>query len=660
MRVQDMLKPFLILLTLGIGSHMIAQTPPPAAANLSTTQSSQKSGQTQLQFLAAYNWFNTTGFEGGAAQYTDLHNSFGGTLGFTYFSAPRDLKWALSANFITKNDYRYKTRLSWGNLLTVTASANSLISHPTALPFGTDLTFDLNISQDLPNNQLFTKQRTWGRVRADLHIPHTPLTVFVRAENQAQRGFIPSRYFDMSSTTTCGVACHETERGRSINYTTQTRGAGITLKTAKVMVTYEHDDTDAGSHFPAPYDYFGRVAPSPPDDLLPPGVSATPAGYYQHDLMPAHQDHVDMLSAHIAFSPETTLDANITRGRLNDVTAGNSATFTNAHALFHTDITNKLWGEVEYRQDNTLNDFQQPVYPAYPNADFRRFTGTLRAGYRLTPRWTVEGYYERRRTSRSNSDLFPQIYSPDNADVLTLVGLTKTNVLGAKAEYHHSIWNLKGGYEWLSTTAPGYLTKPGLANRLYFDLNVMPSSHYFLANQASILWQRHFNGIQRRNNLFWDNLSFAILPTSTFHVTLAYGYQKEDLRTDLIYGTDPFYEEGLVPYSAVVQSYSATATYDIERRMNLKVRAGHVSASGGWTPSLPSQASMPYYPSVYFGSAYYNVDIPQDYADASLNYTFMKHLRTGFTLGYNSYSNKILPMYSGILRTAAVYIGGTW
>ncbi len=648
---------FLMVLVVGVAVYAQATSSTlNATTNDTKSKADQSSTFTTLAFLPQYTWQSTTGNAMRVAQYNDLRNSAGGIFTFNLFNKPKGVSWTFRSNVLTKDDYRLNSTLRLGEFITLKLDSRSLIHHQDKLLYGQDLTPDILVTDTLPATRIIGIQKTNTRINLRVRVPRTPITFFVKAGNQATRGTVPSRYYDMSSTTTCGESCHLHSGKRLVNYTYQTRGFGLTFRTKKVSVTYEHDISNSGNHLPAYTNYFGAVTSSPPDDLLPAGVPNTPAGYYAHDLMPGHRTTSDSVSIFTRFTSAMILNINATKGRTRDTTTDNAQNFLNANATFNINFTRKWWGRMSYHQHYALNDFWPSAYPLFPNVSYRSNWGDVRLGYRLNRHWNFQGYYKRNNMKRSNTELFPQFYSPDNLDRLHVVGTTFTNTLGTAATFRSTFWNLRSGYEWSSTRGPGYITSPGLSNRFYVDATYTPNVRFCVMNYASMTWLRQFPAVQRRNNLFTDTLSFMARPVQTWTLTLGCAYEKTSLHTDLIYGTDPWYVENLVPYSAATKNVTLTSNYKLTDRLSWNLSGGKTDTQGGFATREPN----PFIAMVQFASSFSHVDIPQNYVRTSLTYNLMGNCEMGCRFQYSRYKDYVHPEFSGIFRIASVFIGRRW
>lgn len=623
--------------------------------DMSTVAAASPTTYVTVSLEPSHTAISTTGNPGRVDQYEDIQSSFGGSFGLDLTRPADGLKWTSGGEIRTKDDYHFDSTLHWGQLVTLTVDSRSFVHHPDKLLYGTNLSDDIIVSDTLAPTQVNTLLRTMTRLDFKVRLPSTPLTVFFKLNNTAQRGDVPSRYFDMSSTPTCGENCHLASGRRTINYTNQTRGFGAEYRTKDLSVTYEHDQSLSGSHRPQPLDYFGAVT-AIPDDPLPAGVPNTAPGYYEHDILASHHVTSDTASLFARLVDKATLNAGVTKGRNEDTTTGNSASVLSANAAFRVTFSPRWYGNLSYRQDYFLNDFTPEPYTLFPNASVRRLEGALRLGYRLSPSWDLEAYVKEGEVRRSESDLFPQFYSPDNADPLHVVPRTLTNTAGLSAVHRGAPWEVRSGYEWARTRDPGYVTTPGLANRLYLDVSWMPSGRVSMTNDASMIWQRQFPGVDRRGNLFDDTLSFSINPVTSWTTTLALAYQEDALRTDLTYGTDPVYTESLVPYDATAKSASLTSRLQVTDRLRWSLSGNYTSSRSEFRPSEPND----FLPIVAWASAFSRVDIPTEGAQTEVSWTWPGDLTTAIQGRFTRYRDEVHPELSGIDRAVSVFVRKRW
>ena len=77
------------------------------------------------------------------------------------------------------------------------------------------------------------------------------------------------------------------------------------------------------------------------------------------------------------------------------------------------------------------------------------------------------------------------------------------------------------------------------------DFSVLRQSDYLTALQQPF---------SRWNRLYLNTTTVTLRPVNDWSLGLGYGYYQNNLRSDLMYGTDPFYAESLVPFKAINQS----------------------------------------------------------------------------------------------------------
>jgi long-subunit fatty acid transport protein len=176
-------------------------------------------------------------------------------------------------------------------------------------------------------------------------------------------------------------------------------------------------------------------------------------------------------------------------------------TFTrNPQNIFDTDETlswvpvNRLRLTAHYHQDNLINGFT-PYYSLYGDVSYHEHHEGVRLEYELPHDFDAEVYYKRSGITRSNSFLWPQEYSIDNTDLLTVMPSSFSNTTGLALRYHNQDhWSARAGYEWTGTHDPGYL--------------IVPQS------------------IPRRDRFYYETLSgtFPVLPD--WNLGLGYSYQQ--------------------------------------------------------------------------------------------------------------------------------------
>jgi len=568
----------------------------------------------------------------------------------------RETSWKSRANFLSRDEYDIGSQIRLGKYLSLSVDARSLVRHLDNVPFGVNLSPDDLVRSDaLPQGALFGIKRTMNNADFRVKVPQLPLKLFVKGGWQARRGHTQMQWYDMGGDVSCG-SCHSTAQFRTVNYTTRNVGVGAELTLGRASLTYEHDYRSFVDRLQNPLDSYGATLGSP-DDELPAGVSDTLQGYYIHNVYPRHRSFSDTLRLRLPLVYGQTFNGNVTNGWTRNVFTGNPQKFLNADATMNGKYgEGKFLTTLDYHQQNTLNEFT-PLYPLYANPSFHRYWLGSRLDYRASQQWRLEAHYRRTDVTRTNADLFPQFYSPDNADVRRVIPATFSNTVGFTASYRHSeLWDFRSGYEWVGTHAPGYVTDPGTAGRVFAEATVSPSSRISLTNDFSVLSQSKFADIQRHNRFILDTSYLTLKPLTDWSLGAGYSYYQNNLRTDLIYGTDPFYQESLVPYKALSQSYTVSSTYVFKKALAWEVDGGHVAARSDFRPSLANDS----FPIVFWASQFSRVSVPQASLSSALDYRFREGVNAGFRFQYGSYVDRVHPEQTGFLRTYVAFIGKNW
>jgi hypothetical protein len=338
----------------------------------------------------------------------------------------------------------------------------------------------------------------------------------------------------------------------------------------------------------------------------------------------------------------------------------------------------------------------------------------LRFGYELPKGFEVESYYRRSGTTRSNAFLWPQVYSFDNTDLLTVVPSTFSNTTGLALRYRDGgYWSARAGYEWTGTHNPGYLIVPQSNNRIFANVTVTPIQRLVLTNDTSIILQNAFPAIslvrsdgtglpgdfQRRDRFYTDTASATFRFVQGWNLGVGYSYQQNNLATYMGFQNDSaagyVIDEPTVPYKQIVQAYWGESTYTFKDRFGLDVRVTYNSARSGFRPDVnpadaaklgnlflmsqgASCASEPPPPNsppcfapglfrqalitnLQLGSTVVSqVIVPQWIGQSRAYYLFPHKFEGGVVFYYGSYRDYWNPNLNGVLRTFNVYIGRSW
>jgi hypothetical protein len=646
------------LLVAGLPSPSLAED---AASSASApTSSDQEKGTPETTYHLfvlplQYRFVSGSGFLGRVGEYDSLRDSVGGDLTYTVVDHARGVSWRNRADFLSRDEYNIKSQLRLGRYLTLSVDSRSFIRHLDNVPFGANVSpDDLIRTETIPEGALFGIKRTQNAVDLRLKVPQLPVTFFVKGGWQDRRGHAQMQYYDMGGDANCG-SCHSVSQFRTVNYTTRNIGFGADVKLGRVSLTYEHDFRSFVDRLQNPLDLYGATL-SLPDDELPAGVADTLPAYYAHNILPRHRTSSDTLRVRVPLPRSVSFNGSVTNGRTRNVFTGNPQNSLNADATLNWKCQDRLRSTLDYHQQNTLNEYT-PFYPLFANPSFHRYWLGERLEYRATSHWDVEAHYRRTNVTRTNADLFPQFYSPDNLDVRRVIPSTFSNTAGFSASYRQGeLWNFRSGYEWVGTHAPGYVTDPGSAGRVFTTITISPSPRFTLMDDFSVLSQSNFPDIQRHNRFVLNTSYVTLKPVTDWSLGAGYSYYQNNLRTDLIYGTDPFYQESLVPFKALTQSYSVSSTYVFKKKLAWEVDGGHVASRSDFRPSLAND----FFSVVAWASEFSRVAIPQASVSSSFDYRFGEGVNAGFRFQYGSYIDNVHPELSGRLHTYTAFLGKTW
>jgi hypothetical protein len=637
----------------------LAQNTDPAQATGSSSSAGAEAPETSYHLMVLpmqYRFVGTSGYPGRVAEYDSLRQSFGGDLTFTWVDETRHNSLRSRSNFLNQDEYDSNNQLRLGQWLTFSVDSRSFVRHLDNVPFGTNLSPDDTLRSDsIPQGALFGIKRTQTKLDLRLKPAHLPVTFFVKGGFQSRRGHTQMQWYDMGGDATCG-SCHSVSQFRTVNYTTRNVAGGFDLKVGHSTLTYEHSFRSFVDRLQNPLDPYGSTL-SLPDDELPAGVPDTVEGLYAHNILPTHRTSSDTLRLRVPFHHTVTFNGSATDGRTRNVFTGNPQNYFNVDATLTGQVGEKISGVIDFHQQNTLNEFT-PLYPLFANPSFHRQWLGVEIEYRASRGWNLEAHYRRTNVTRTNADLFPQFYSPDNLDVRRVIPNTFSNTAGFTASYRHGErWEARSGYEWVGTHAPGYVTDPGTAGRVFGTVTLTPIPRVSFTEDVSYLAQSKFPDIQRRNRLFLNTSYITLRPVADWSLAVGYAYYQNNLRTDLIYGTDPFYQESLVPFKSLSQSYTVSSTYIFKKKLAWQVDGGHVAST---SDLRPSSAANDFFPIVLWASEFSRVSVPQASLSSSLDYRFAAGTNAGFRFQYGSYIDQVHSEQTGFLRTYSLFVGKSW
>jgi hypothetical protein len=555
-----------------------------------------------------------------------------------------------------------------------------------------------------------------GDAYARVKVPKLPVHLFVKGDWQARSGLSQLSYLDENTTpavfvggvnTTCGAQCHHQSGGslnsqfQQVNYTTRDIGGGADVDLGPVRLTWEHKFSRFNDRLIFPTGVFtGPFTPEnegisvvnpPPSGPAPMDI---PAGNYFLNIPAPNQYSSDSLRLNWTASPRITFNGNVSYTRLRN-------TFTNyPQNSFDSDETlnwrplDRLRVTADYHQQNLINNFV-PYYSLYGNVSYHEHWEGLRLDYELPKGFDVEARYKRSGITRSNASLWPQVYSINNTDLLTVVPSSFSNTTGLALRYHdRGYWSARAGYEWTGTHDPGYLIVPQSNNRTFADIWFTPTQKLAFTNDTSIILQNAFPAIplpntpgnfQRRNRFYVDTASATLRFVPGWNLGLGYSYQQNNLTTYMAFQNDPgvgyVVDEPAVPYKQITQAYWGESTYTVKQRLGLNLRLTYNSSRSGMRPDVnPADAALlgnqslissgMFDPSGLFPSALGNLQfaatqiseviVPQWIGQSKVYYHFPNKFEGGLIVYYGSYRDQLNPNLNGVLRTFNVYVGRSW
>ena len=477
--------------------------------------------------------------------------------------------------------------------------------------------------------------------------------------------------------------------------TTRNITGGTDVDLGPVRVTWQHYFSSFNDRLVFPTGTYGPFTPAdeppPPPIPVPPAVTA---GNYFLDIPSPNEASSDTVNLTWIASPRVSFNGNASYTRSRNTLTNNPQNSFDADATFNWRPLDRLRVTGDYHQQNLINDFT-PFYGLYGNVSYRNHWEGVRLDYELPKGFDVEGHYRRTGITRSNAFLWPQAYSFDNTDLLTVVPSSFSNVAGLALRYHdRGPWSARAGYEWTATHDPGFLVVPQSNNRIFADVWITPAPWLVLSNDLNFILQNDFAAIplpnnpgnfQRRNHFYIETFGASLRPLPAWHLGLGYSYQQDNLTTYIAFQNDSgvgyVVDDPAVPYKQISQTYWGDTTYTVKQRLGLNLRLTYNSARSGMRPDInPADARYlgngslldqgVFDPSGLFPAALGNVQlgstqvseviVPQWIGQSKVYYLFPRKFEGGIVFYYSSYRDQLNPNLNGVLRTFNVYVGRSW
>jgi predicted CXXCH cytochrome family protein len=666
----------------------------------------------------SYRFVDQTGYGGRVGEYDTLRESAGADLATSFVSLPNHTTVVFHGTMLTPEDYQADSQVTFGKRAQIGFEDRGFVQQQDDYPFyafpvldvppGSTAPLDTTTNL-IPDHTTFDVERRLGNAYGRLKLPKLPVRLFVHGNWEAREGLSQLSYLDENTTpavyvdganTTCGAQCHETSRFQPLNYTTRSIGGGVEANIKGVVLRWEHEFSSFVDRLAFPLGTF--TGPFTPEDegfsiINPPPAGPAPldvpVGSYPIDITPRTQASTDRVQADWAPSPKFSFIGSVSYSRLRDMlTRYPQNAFGTDETLNWLPIS-RLRATLDYHQENLINGFT-PYYSLYGDVSYHNHWEGLRLDYELPKNLDLEAYYRRTGISRSNAFLWPQIYSIDNTDLLTVVPSSFSNTGGLALRYYDGgLWSGRAGYEWTGTHNPGYLIIPQSNNRVFTDLTLTPVRWLIFTNDTNITVQNAFPAIslpnqpgdsQRRNRFYFETLSATLPLLPAWNLNLGYSYQQNNLTTYMAFQNDNsvgyLLDEPAVPYKQIVQAYWGETTFAMKQRWGLNFGLTYNSARSGYRPDLnPNDAALlgnsglinsGAFDPTMFSAALQNlafsstqisqVLVPQWIGESKLYYIFPYKIEGGVVGYYGSYRDYWNPNLNGILRTFRIYLGRTW
>ena len=669
---------------------------------------------------ASYRFVDGSGFLGRVGEYDTLQQSAGADAVSTFVLPQNHLTIVSRGILVTADDYSAASQLTAGQRLQAGFDMRSFVQQQDNYPFYAGvMSSDLAPITDLiPAHETFGIKRRLGNAYARFEVPKLPVHLFVKGNWQARSGLSQFQHLDENVTPNCGELCHYTNQFQTVNYTTRNIAGGADVDLGPVRLTWQHEFSSFNDRLTFPFATFGPFTPA--DEPPPPPIPVPPAvapGNYFLDIPAPNQSSTDSLNLNWVASPQLTFNGHVSYSRLRDNLTQHPQNGFDSDETVNWRPVDRLRVTADYHQHNLLNSFT-PFFDLFGNVSYHNHWEGVRLDYGLPKGFDVEGYYRRSGITRSNASVWPQAYSFDNTDLLTVVPSSFSNTTGIALRYHDTgHWSARTGYEWTGTHDPGYLVVPKSNNRTFADVWLTPNKWLVFTDEVSIILQNAFASIpllradgtglpgdfQRRNRFYVETASANLRLVPDWSLGLGYSYQQNNLNTYMSFQNDSaanyVVNEGAVPYKQISQTYWGESTYTVKQRLGLNLRITYNSARSGMRPDVnPNDAIAlgnaslvqagicengtppPCFDPVLFQQALGNVQlgatqvseviVPQWIGQSKIYYQLPRKFESGLIFYYGSYRDEFNgpsqasgiphPNLNGVLRTFNVYVGRSW
>jgi len=657
----------------------------------------------------AYRFVDGSGFLGRVGEYDSLRQSAGADAVVAYVSPQNHLTVVSRANVLNGDDYSATSQITVGQRLQTGFDMRSFVQQQDHYPFyvgqmSSDFLPPAGATDLIPAHATFGVTRRLGNAYARIKLPKLPVHLFVNGNWQARSGVTQFAYLDENSTATCGEQCHYNSQFQQVNYTTRNIRGGADVDLGPVRLTWDHAYSSFNDRLTFPVGSY--AGPFTPEDegysvINPPpsGPAPTdfPAGNYYLDIPAPSHASTDSLHLNWTASPRFVVNGNVSYTRLRDTFTDHPQNDFDSDATLNWHPVDRLRVTADYHQQNLINDFT-PYYSLYGDVSYHRHGEGVRVDYEMPLGFDLEGHYQRSGITRSNASLWPQIYSIDNTDLLTVVPSSFSDTVGMALRYHdHGHWSARAGYEWTGTHHPGYLVVPQSDNRAFADVWLTPAKWLVFSDDLSVTVQNAFPAIalpnapgdfQRRNRFYTDTASATLRFVPGWDLDLGYSYQQNNLTTYMAFQNDNavgyVLDEPAVPYRQITQAYWGESTYTVKQRLGLNLRLTYNSSRSGMRPDLnPADAALLGNAGIISGSVpgvtfdpvgfqqalgnlqlgstqVSEVIVPQWIGESKAFYLFPRKFEGGLIFDYGSYRDYWNPNLNGVLRTFNVYVGRSW
>ncbi len=647
------------------------------------------------RFSLGYRVADADGVVGRAAEYTRQKDSVAGSIGINAFSQERHF--ILEGNYLNDADYNAELHFDDRGLLRVNAYGESLYHNLDHIPYPTQNitnpvtgTPPLTVRDQNPGSVYHMEvQQSSVAVRGKL--PNYPAHVNLSYWRLNRVGQKQLRYVDES----CG-GCHKQSRSRTIDRVTEEFKGSVDAHLGPVDLIFEQLVR-----------LFRNREAIPEDTFEPHTYRTTNPALLQHDEVPDTRLLESTIKAHTSLAGGLNAAASFTYGTRKNQSDLTTVTPVEAETDFTktvgdvTYIPNPNWTfNLRYRlldmdtsNNNTqvLNDvLADPNSYTLTSITVRDSINLTRAWYSATGSWrpnrtlTLKGAYRRVDIDRSNTG------APGDATAWDLPAKETQNTYRLSAYIHPA--TLRGlkintWYQYRTSDDPAYATTIARGHEGYASLNWTAGGHWGAMVNGRVAWNENNETSQFQENAASTLTDYPIKRRNldgsvgagvwmaagkTLHISLNYGYFRNRIVQDLVFGQDTVnqltLEDSGVTYQQQVHTATAAANWQIAKPLGALLEGHYSHSRAHYDPEFATVMDYPVSGGMVLPrpvtsdqlrdlSAF---DIQQFGILAGLDWKLGRYWTCSGRYSYDDYNDDLSGLFEGSAQTVTVTLARAW